>query len=151
MAPQAQGEIGEALAQISAEMSAKAATAYRHAQRSVLVLVRAGKLDEPALFAFAKNGQFEETVAALSALSRLPIEAVEQILRGDRLDALLIVGRAIGIDWATAKAVIVLRAGRVNGYSLDDAQTNFERLPRQGAQRVLQFWRDRARKKFQPT
>jgi len=142
----APGEIGEAPAPISADMGAAAAPAYAQAQRTVVALVRAGELDEAALIAFARNGQFEETVAALSALARLPIAAVERILRGDRLDALLIVGRAIGIAWATVKAVLALRSEPANRHSLDDAKTNFERLPRQGAQRVVQFWRDRARK-----
>lgn len=145
-----QGEIGQALANLSDQINARAAVAYRRAQHEVLALVRAEKLGEPALVAFASNGLFDETVAGLSALSRLPIAAVEHILRGDRLDALLIVGRATGLEWTTVKAIIGLR-GTAKGHVLDEAKMNFERLARQGALRVVRFWHDRARNKRTPT
>jgi uncharacterized protein (DUF2336 family) len=135
----------EALANISAETRAAIAAAYRDAQNVVLALVRADKLEESAVVAFAANGQVEETVAAFSALSRLPIEAVDHILRGDRLDAILILGRAIGLEWQTVRAVIALGKTQAKGEALDHAKINFERLPRQGTQSVVQYWRDCAR------
>jgi uncharacterized protein (DUF2336 family) len=144
--PPTQGESGEALAKVSTEMAVRAAGAYREAQRTVMELVRTDKLDEAALLAFAKSARFEETVAALSALSRMPIEAVERLIRGERLDAMLILGRAIGIEWTTARAIIALRSAATSGPSLDDAKANFDRLARQGAQRVVRFWRSRAGK-----
>ena len=49
---------------------------YAAAQRAVVALHQAGKLGEPELADFAKDKKFEETVAALSLLCGVPIEAV---------------------------------------------------------------------------
>jgi uncharacterized protein (DUF2336 family) len=139
--PAAKQAISEVLTQVSAEVGAKVTTAYQAAQRNVLTLVREGRLDEAQLRAVAKNGQFEETVAMLSALSRIPIEVVERLMRGQRLDGLLILGRATGIEWPTVRAMIVLRSGVPSGPSIEEAKTNFERLSRASAERVARFWR----------
>ncbi len=149
--PAARSEIHKALATASAEVTGRIATANRDAQRTVLTLVRAGKLDAAQLRVFADNGQLAETVAALSALSRVPIELINRQVRGDRLDALLILGRAIGIDWPTLRAVIVLRTGRSSGPSLEEARANFERLSRPSAERVVSFWRNSGTTAARPT
>jgi uncharacterized protein (DUF2336 family) len=141
VAPEAQEEIHEALAEVTASPSPRR---YQNAQRTVLGLLRAGRLDELRLYAFARDGKFEETVASLSALARLPIAMSERIIQAERLDPLLIVGRAIGVEWPTLRALIMLRAGRMEGPKLEEARANFERLSGSSAERVLRFWRDRA-------
>jgi uncharacterized protein (DUF2336 family) len=145
-----QDDTGGTPEQSSGPTSAGPGSGYREAQRTVLDLVRSEKLNEAALAGFAKNGELGETLAALSALARLPIELVEQALRGERLDALLILTRAIGVEWATARAIIALRGGLAAGQILDEAKANFDRLSRQGAERVVRFWRDRARRTIRP-
>jgi uncharacterized protein (DUF2336 family) len=139
--PGVRNEVSEALAEVAAEVGAKVANAYRDAQRAVMALASAGKLDESQLRAFATNGQLDETTVTLSALARVPIEVVERLMRGDRLDGLLILARAIGIEWPTVRAIIVLRTGRAAGPTHDDLKSNFERLSRSSAERVAGFWR----------
>jgi uncharacterized protein (DUF2336 family) len=139
--PGVHSEVGQALAEVAAEMGGGIAMAYRDAQRAVMALVRKDKLDESQLRAFAANGQLNETVAALATLSRVPIEVVARLIGGDRLDGLLILGRAIGMEWPTMRAIIVLRTRRTAGPILNDLKTNFERLPRSSAERVVHFWR----------
>ena len=75
---------------------------YRDAQSTVLTLVNEGKLDAAQLHAFAESGQRAKTVAALSALSRVPIDRIDRLFVGERLDGLLIIGRALGIQLADA-------------------------------------------------
>jgi uncharacterized protein (DUF2336 family) len=140
-APGAQNAVSAALAKVAAEVSAKVANAHREAQRTVLALVNAGELNESKLRAFATDGQLDETVAALSALSRVPIDVVERLMQGDRLDGLLVLGRAIGIEWPTVRAVVALRTGRTAGPILDDLKSSFEKLSRSSAERVTGFWR----------
>jgi uncharacterized protein (DUF2336 family) len=139
--PGVKNEVSAALAEVAAEVGAKVANAYRDAQKTIMALVSAGKLDESQLRAFATNGQLDETIATLSALARVPIELVERLMRGERLDGLLILGRAIGVDWLTVRAIIALRTGRTAGPALDDLKSNFERLSRSSAERVARFWR----------
>jgi uncharacterized protein (DUF2336 family) len=124
------------------ETGGRIATPHSDAQYTVMALVRAGKLDVTQLRAFSENGQFAETAATLSALSHVPIAHIERLIRGERLDALLILGRAIGIDWATLHPIILLRPGRRNGPNFSEARANFERLSQPSAERVVGFWRD---------
>jgi Uncharacterised protein conserved in bacteria (DUF2336) len=115
---------------------------YREAQSAILTLVNEGKLDAAQLHAFAECGQRAETVAALSALSRVPIDRIDRLFAGERLDGLLIIGRALGIGWPTLRAIVVLRHGRQP--NLDEVRSNYERLSEPSAIRVLSFWRDRS-------
>jgi uncharacterized protein (DUF2336 family) len=140
-APGVHSQVSQALAEVAAEVGANVATAYHDAQQTVMALASAGKLDESQLRAFAASGQLNETIATLSALSGVPIEVVERLMHGDRLDPLLILGRAVGIEWPTARAIIVLRTGRTTGPIMDDLKSNFERLSRSSAERVVRFWR----------
>lgn len=137
----ARQEISAAIAEVSNTVGASVSQAYRNAQRKVLALLRQGQLDELLLRNAAGNGDFEETVAMLSALSHVSIETVEQLVRAERPDGLLILARALGIEWPTLHAIMVLRRGRAPGPSLKEAKLNFERLSHATAERVVSFWR----------
>jgi uncharacterized protein (DUF2336 family) len=116
------------------------------AQRTVVKLHNAGELNEGALLGFAKAHQYEETIAALSAMSSVRIATVDHLFMGERHDPILIFGKSIGLQWATVRALIVLRLGPARGPSpsdLEEARLNFERLVPATAQRVLGFWRMR--------
>jgi uncharacterized protein (DUF2336 family) len=139
------GEVSQALAEAAAEARSRIAAAYGDAQRAILALMRADKLGETELGAFARNGQFEHAVAALSALSRVPIEVVERLMRVERPDALIVLCRAIGIEWTTVRAIIAACGGPTRGAKLEEARLNFERLSAASAERLARFWRGRAR------
>jgi uncharacterized protein (DUF2336 family) len=119
---------------------------FAPAQRIVVKLHHAGELNETALLGFAKAHQYEETIAALSALSSVRIGTIDHLVMGERHDPILILGKSIGLEWATVRALIALRLGPVRGLSapdLEEARLNFERLVPGTAQRVLGFWRMR--------
>jgi uncharacterized protein (DUF2336 family) len=119
---------------------------FAPAQRAILSLHHAGALNEAALLNFAKGHKYEECVAALSALSAVRIATIDRMIMGDRHDPILILGRAVGLEWATVRALIVLRLGpgRVpSATDIEEARLNFERLAAPTAQRVLNFWQTR--------
>ena len=60
---------------------------------------------------FAKAYKYEESVAALSAMSGVKIATLDRLIAGDRYDPILIVGKTIGLEWATVRALILLRLG----------------------------------------
>ena len=115
------------------------------AQKAVLALHRAGSLDEPAVLAAATCGDYETTVVALAALSGAQIATVDHLMCGERHDPLLVLSRAIGLDWTTVRALVALRPGdiKLSPRAYEDARSNYERLLRPTAQRVLSFWRMR--------
>jgi uncharacterized protein (DUF2336 family) len=144
--PETQAEIRRVLAKISHEVASKAAPRdYTAARRKVEALLKEGKLDEAMLVGFAKNGQYEETIAALSALCAMPIEIVDRLMGGDRPDPVLILCKAVGWEWPTGRAVILARPGGkgTSSQTLDNAYANFERLSPATAQRVMRFWQVR--------
>jgi uncharacterized protein (DUF2336 family) len=119
---------------------------FAPAQRAILALHHAGELNEAALLGFAKAHKYEECVAALSAMSAVRIATIDRLILGDRHDPILILGRATGLEWATTRALIVLRLGpgRVpSATDIEEARLNFERLAPATAQRVVSFWQTR--------
>ncbi len=119
---------------------------FAPAQRTVLALHRAGELNEVALLGFAKAYKYEESVAALSAMSGVKIATLDRLIAGDRHDPILILGKAIGLEWATVRALILLRLGpnRVpSPADIESARVNFTRLMPSTAERVVSFWQTR--------
>ncbi|MBB5047677.1 uncharacterized protein (DUF2336 family) [Rhodopseudomonas rhenobacensis] len=116
------------------------------AQRLIVQLHNEAGLTEAALLGFAKAYRYEESVAALSAMSGVRIATLDQLLMGERQDPILILGKSIGIEWATVRALIGLRLGPGRAPSapdIEEARLNFQRLAPTTALRVLNFWRMR--------
>ena len=119
---------------------------FMPAQRTVLALHRDGYLNEGALLGFAKSHRYEESVAALSALSGVKIATLDRLISGDRQDPILIVGKTIGLEWATVRALLLLRLGpnRIPATAdIEAARANFARLMPSTAERVVNFWKSR--------
>jgi uncharacterized protein (DUF2336 family) len=141
--PEVQVEIRNVLARVSKEVATKAAPRdYSEAARLVATLRQRGELNEAKTVEFAKGGRYEEMVAGLSALCAVPIDVVDRLMGGERPDPILILCKAAGWGWPTARAIIGARLGTKPNSSqgLDAAFSNFERLTLPTATRVIRFW-----------
>jgi uncharacterized protein (DUF2336 family) len=140
-----QAEIKRVLAKVSGEVASKSRQRdYSAAQRVVAELRKEGKLNEPQLVEFARTGRYEETVASIELLCRVPIDVVDRLMSGDRPDPILILCKAAGWGWPTARAVIQSRPHvNASSHALDNAFSNFERLSGATAHRVMRFWQAR--------
>jgi hypothetical protein len=109
---------------------------------------KAGLLNENELASFAREKCFEETVVALSTLCAVPLDVVDRLMGGENSDPVLILCRAAGFSWHTARAIIQSRISKQKGAgkNLDEALGNFERLSVSTAQRVVSFWQVRPAK-----
>jgi len=119
---------------------------FAPAQRTILALHSAGEMNEAALLGFAKSHQYEESIAALAAMSGVKIATLDRLIAGDRHDPILIVGKTIGLEWATVRALILLRLGRHRvpaPADIESARVNFARLMPSTAERVVNFWQTR--------
>jgi uncharacterized protein (DUF2336 family) len=145
--PERQAEIKQAMAAMSGEVEqVQSRRDFAPAQRAILALHRAGELNEAAVLGFAKAHQYEESIAALSAMSGVKIATLDQLISGDRQDPILIVGKAANLEWATVRALILLRLGpnRVpSPTDIERTRVNFARLMPSTAERVVGFWRTR--------
>lgn len=148
--PKQKAAINRVMAEISgAPKHMQVTRDFSVAQRLVKSLSQADDLNEGALLRFARAHQYEETAAALSAMSGVRIDTVDQLLKGDRDDPILILGKSIAISWATVRALMTLRIGPGRALSpadVEEARQNFERLVPATAQRVLTFWQTREQK-----
>jgi uncharacterized protein (DUF2336 family) len=116
------------------------------AQRTIMALHDAGDLNEAALLGFAKAHKYEESIAALSAMAGVKIATLDRLIAGERYDPILIVGKVIGLEWVTVRALILLRLGpsRVpSAVDIESARVNFARLMPSTAERVVGFWQSR--------
>lgn len=144
--PERQQEIRDILSKVSNEIIAKAPQHdFTQALAKIEALQAAGKLGESELAGFAKANLFLETVAALSVLCTIPLEVVDRLVSGDRPDPVLIMCKAKGFDWSTARAIILVRQAstQASARALQTAMDNFDRLAPTTAERVLRFWQAR--------
>lgn len=119
---------------------------YSAAQRTVLALYREGHLGESALLGFAKANKYEESIAALSAMSGVRLSVLDRLIAGDRYDPILILGRVLNLGWPTVRALIRLWYGPQRAPAdadIETARVNFTRLMPTTAERVVHFWRNR--------
>jgi uncharacterized protein (DUF2336 family) len=107
---------------------------------------------EAEVYRHAREGRLIETAAALAVLSALPSDAVERALLNPRADVVLVIAKAAGLSSITTEALVRLGAAD-RGMSAEDmaqALVKFNRLPRDSARRVLNFFRIRLEKGSAP-
>jgi Uncharacterised protein conserved in bacteria (DUF2336) len=104
-----------------------------------------GELDDVAFFEFAKTGCHAEIVAALSLLSGAPLKLMEKLLQSEQLEAFLMPCKASDLEWPTARVILSCRAfGRaISAENLEPARTDYVKLSKSSARRVLRFWQVR--------
>jgi uncharacterized protein (DUF2336 family) len=121
------------------------AGSHEHAQAldHVRSLHSRGQLDEARLQGFAREGNFDRTAVALSLMCDLPIGLVERALVQSEPEQILVLAKAIDLSWETAKAVLILQAGRggLPKERLNVWFASFFRLQPKTAQAALQFYR----------
>jgi uncharacterized protein (DUF2336 family) len=119
---------------------------FTTAKRFVALLKDNGELNEAALFGFAKQRKYEETVAALAALSQSTIEVIRPLMQSLRGDGVLIPCKVAGLGWETVHAVLESRfaTGSMGPHELAEAKGQFARLTAENARRLLRFWQVRS-------
>ena len=145
--PERQAAIKQAMADITGVSERhESKRDFVPAQRTILELHDAGNLNEATLLSFAKAYRYEECVAALSAMSGVKIATLDNLISNDRHDPILILGKTIGLEWATVRALILLRSGPNRPPApadIESARMNFSRLMPSTAERVVGFWKTR--------
>jgi uncharacterized protein (DUF2336 family) len=147
-APQeANEEIQRVIAQISNEVSREATAPrdFTQAQRLVLAMQKQGELSETALLEFAAARQYEEMVAALSALCSASIDIIAALMRSDRNDGLLVPCKVAGLKWPTVSTILKNRFAHhlISDHEIAQAKADYLTLSHATALRTLRFWQVR--------
>jgi uncharacterized protein (DUF2336 family) len=143
--PQATRAIRGAVADAAGSLQREAREASRRhagAVRDARHLFRSHELSEANVHGPAQSQQFEKTAVALSMLGPFPIDLVERALIDKGSEMILILVRAAGCSWVTAKATLTMHAaGRgLSQQDLEAAAAAFERLTPATARRVVKFY-----------
>ena len=141
-------EIRSAIATVSAGISREMSKVreFAAAQRLVARLRDNGELREATLLEFAKQRKYEETVAALAALSHSTIEVIRPLMQSLRDEGVLVPCRVAGLSWDTVHAVLESRlaTGSMGPHELANARSQFGKLTAENARRLLSFWQVRS-------
>jgi hypothetical protein len=103
--------------------------------------IRGGKvLADEAIRRFARSGQAMELGLLLAGLSKLPYQAVSQLLFSVNDKPLVILCKAIGVTAEAYKDVLMMRAQRspIGGMEMNDAIQRFGLMSVDGAKRSLE-------------
>jgi uncharacterized protein (DUF2336 family) len=145
--PHLAGNISDILSRIAeqAKAAAEQPRDYATAKNAVQTLFTSKQLGETELANFASQGKFEETAVAMAILCGVPLEAVERAFLNSGSEPALILAKAAGFSWETAKNILRLCAGgkALSAESRDSAQAHFDKLQVATAQRVLRFYKVR--------
>ena len=115
---------------------------HAKARRRVKLLARSHELRETNVHAAARAQNFEQMVLALSVLAECPIEMAERAVLHENPGTALVLAKAAGCTWATAKLVLLIGAAdrRMSSGDMDLARASFEELEVQTARRVLALY-----------
>ena len=141
--PDARRAIEQTLAAISVQFrKAVVSRDYAEAQRNVRSLGQETERIKMELLVFARQKKLPELIAALSVLAAVPIELVEQLMHDDNVFGLLVLCKAVALDWTIMHGVILARptAEGEQASELDEAYATYLRLSVSSAQRALRFW-----------
>lgn len=119
------------------EASQEHATAAREAKRRFSLRT----ITEASVHGPAHAQEFEKTVVALARLGRFSVDLVERALLDEGEDMILLLAKAAGCSWTTARELLLMFAANRN-LRPDDISRAFERykkLSRTTAQNIVSF------------
>jgi uncharacterized protein (DUF2336 family) len=141
-------EIRSAIAAVSAGVNREMSRvrSFAAAKQIVALLEDNGELNEAALFGFARQRKYEETVVALAVLSKSTIEVIRPLMQSLRDDGVLIPCKAAELSWETVSAVLESRfvSGSMGPQELAKAKSQFAETTVEDARRMLRFWQVRS-------
>src|SRR4249919_665648 len=119
------------------------AAAVREAKRRFNVR----PITEASVHGAAHAQDFEKTVVALARLGVFPVDLVERALLDEGEDMLLLLAKAAGCSWTTARELLLMYAANRN-LKPDDITRAFERykkLSQETARNIVMFYERRTR------
>lgn len=120
---------------------------YQAAFSRIQSLYNSNDLQEAKLLNFAVDGKFDETLIALSLMSKMRVDVVERAMVHGNDDHILILAKSIGLSWESARAILLLATG-VKGNAaqqVESCRARYDRLQSSTARKVVGFLRLKVR------
>jgi uncharacterized protein (DUF2336 family) len=142
--PQAADEVRGTVDEVATEMQHEVREASRrhaNAERDATRCANVKPFTEANVHAPARKQEFARTAIALSKLCRFPVDAVERALLDKGEDMILVLAKAAGCSWTTARELLLMHVAERN-LQPTDLERSFERykkLSRDVARDVVSF------------
>ena len=134
-------EVATSVQQEARKSSRRYAIALRDANRMFSGL----SITEASLHAPAHTQDFARTVIALAKLGAFPVDLVERALLDKGEDMALILAKAAGCSWTTAKELLLMQVAErdLQPHDLVRLFERYKKLPQDTARSILNFYRQR--------
>jgi uncharacterized protein (DUF2336 family) len=148
--PQAADVIRETIDDVATRVQQEAREAsrrYAAALRDANRLFNAQPFTESNIHAHAHAQDFERTVIALVKLGPFPVDLVERALLDKGEDMILILAKAAGCSWTTAKELLQMHIAERNVQPDNLARffDRYKKLPRETARNIVNFYGQRVK------
>ena len=146
--PHASREIGHAVQSAAIHVARRHESQARdtgRARETVERLHETGRLDDKQIGSFAEDGFLEEIKVSLSVISGLPLQFIEQVLKQETGEMLVVIARATRLSWPTVKHILELPIWRHPATSGEIRQclARYTKLGRSTACDILAFYKKR--------
>jgi uncharacterized protein (DUF2336 family) len=142
--PQRADEVSSVVQEVAQRVRAAAMTRQTEMARALVrSLHEDGRLNEFQVATFAEQGKFDETNAGLAALAGVAVETAENMMVESRIEGMMILAKAAGMQWSSVRAIIAMREKLSDGSQTDmlTLRDTYEALRSSTAQQVLRFHR----------
>lgn len=130
------------------EASQEKSTVYADARKQIAALKETGGLSEAHILSFARQGQFEHVVIAVSDFGQIPAIDTERMILDPTSDRLFVVAKAVGLSWTCVRQIVLLNQAATRATEhLEQLRAKYQAIPREVAAKGLRFHqlRERAR------
>ncbi len=154
--PQAAAAIRGTIDEVAIAMQREVRDASREhavAARDASHRFSCGPVTEANVHAPAHAQEFEKTVIALAKLGRFPIDLVERALLDEGSEIVLLLAKAAGCSWVTARELLQMYTAK-RSLTPDDLAQAFERykkLTQETARSIVQFHERRMKQRSEAT
>lgn len=135
------------------QSSQEESSAYAQARAHIAALKQTGGLSEAHILSFARQGQFEEVVIAVSELGQVSAIDAERMILEQTCDRLFVVAKAIGLSWSCVRQIVLLNQTAPHGAEhLEQLRAKCQAISREVAVKGLRFHqlREKARNGAKP-
>jgi len=152
--PAAAAEIRETIDEVATGIQRevrKTSERYSSVKRDTKRRFNAQRLTERNVHASARGQEFEPTVIALSKLGSFPVDLVERALLDKGDDMILILARAAGCSWVTAKELLLMYVAErdLQADDLARASQRYHALTEKTAREVISFYARRIKHRME--
>ncbi|HMJ40767.1 MAG TPA: DUF2336 domain-containing protein [Pseudolabrys sp.] len=145
--PEQKESIKQVLDQISAQVGKGVGTPRNYAEAKVAVAAISQDTDltRNKILEFADSNKTAEMIAALSALSGVPVDQIDRLFYASNCFGLIVLCKSITLEWITVCSVLAARSLMPDSPAFDDLQEQYSELSVQAALQLMHFWQGRQR------